>query len=573
MECVLGVSLTPSTSAPSMAVRMVLVEGAGADGLTVDHDVVDLSCADIAEQVVSAIIGTREVAIAGGHQLISTGVTWTDRGVAAQLRKALTGRGVTEVVLVSELHAAGALAQAVGRAVGYQRTALMFVERDNVTLSIVETVTGAIVKVQGRHLHGLDPVAELRDLAIGLESLDVRPQGVFIVGSGVDLGAVKSQISAVSTLPVHAPEEAELALARGAALAAAKAPRYEPTTIGFAYARDTEDAEDAAGAPTQMADADYMAPLGYSQVDEGLDEAFGEDSDPFGDDQDELLAESQQGRKPFLLVGSTLTSIFIIGVTALVVSLAVGIRPAADQQPARSGNVTPDSQPAALVTTPEPVPSKPADTIQEPLPVAQQAPRTVYVTPAQQAPAPVAAPAQAPAPAPAAPAPAPVASVPVPVAPVPAAPVIPVIPAPAYIPNPQITGPLPPVMLPPMPPVMLPQIWNPRARGPRQPYQVSPTPAEGSSPSYGQSPTSMPTPVPTPVPSQSSTSPTQVSTQAPVESAGGTPAQTSTQATVQAPAQSSSGSTGSPGSSSSSGPSQSSSGSSQTTLWPSLTGN
>ena len=62
-------------------------------------------------------------------------------------------------MLVSELHAAGALAQAVGSAVGYQRTALMFLDRDTATLSVVETADGSIVKVERQDLHTDDAVA------------------------------------------------------------------------------------------------------------------------------------------------------------------------------------------------------------------------------------------------------------------------------------------------------------------------------------------------------------------------------------------------------------------------------
>ena len=42
---------------------------------------------------------------------------------------------------------------------------------------------------------------------------------------------------------------------------------------------------------------------------------------------------AEEGRKPFLLVGSALTSIFVVGVVALVISLAVSIRPTVDQRP------------------------------------------------------------------------------------------------------------------------------------------------------------------------------------------------------------------------------------------------
>ncbi|MCV7178784.1 DUF7159 family protein [Mycolicibacterium sphagni] len=483
MDIALGVSMTPKT------VRMVLVEGEKADGVTVDHDVFDLAtgegAATAAEQIVAAILGTRESATEGGHRLVSTGVTWTDYAAAAGLRDALASHKIDDVVLVSELLAAGALAQAVGQTVGYDRTALMLLDRDEATVSVVETASGDIVKVQTESLHAQDAVAELQRMITGLEALDAPPQGLFVLGAGVDVAAVKSQLSLGTTLPVHAPEEAELALARGAALASATAPRYEASTVGLAYAQvidgttagkvypaglDTQMAE----AGTQVAAAGYMAPLGYSEV---LDDADGELG--YGAVPGELdFAPDEPTRKPFLLVGSALTSIFVIGVVALVISLAVSIRPTVDQRPSPAQSVVVPSSQAAAPVAPEaaapPAPSPPSvpDTIKEPIPVVQQAPRTVYVTPAQ-APAPAPVPA-APAPAPAAPAPAPEAPAPVPDAPAPA-PIAPVVPAPV----------LPPIIS--LPRSLLPPFLRPprqQSEYPNYPSQQYPSYPSQQSPGY-----------------------------------------------------------------------------------------
>ena len=61
MDIVLGVSMTPTT------VRMVLVEGEKADGVTVDHDVFEVTAPKAAQQtsrdqVVAAVLGTKESA-------------------------------------------------------------------------------------------------------------------------------------------------------------------------------------------------------------------------------------------------------------------------------------------------------------------------------------------------------------------------------------------------------------------------------------------------------------------------------------------------------------------------------
>ena len=46
----------------------------------------------------------------------------------------------------------------------------------------------------------------------------------------MDVTAVKAHLKDVVSVPVIAPEEPELALARGAALASASAPRYDTST-------------------------------------------------------------------------------------------------------------------------------------------------------------------------------------------------------------------------------------------------------------------------------------------------------------------------------------------------------
>ena len=120
MDIVLGVSMTPTT------VRLVLVEGEKADGITVDHDTFDVApeggSANVAEQVLAAVLGTKESAQASGHHLKSIGVTWSDHAEASALRDALAAHDIDDVMLVDEGHAAASLAQAVGRAVGYETT-------------------------------------------------------------------------------------------------------------------------------------------------------------------------------------------------------------------------------------------------------------------------------------------------------------------------------------------------------------------------------------------------------------------------------------------------------------------
>jgi len=495
VQIVLGVSMTPA------AVRMVLVEGDDGDGVTVDTGVFRGSD-DVIAQVLAATEGTRDSAAEGGHHLVATGVAWTDHAQAAKLRDGLRARGIDDVVMVSELHAAGALAQAIGVATGAQRTALLFLEQDIATLAVVRTIDGAVVGVRSHSLHTTDVVAELRAMVAALEGTDEPPQAVFVVGSGVGVAAVAAQVSEQTALPVHAPGDAEFALARGAALAAAGTPRYEAATVGIAPGDDLT----AAGI-TQLG---YLGPLGYSAVpdddgDGGLDagDAGGE-----GDDDPPPVVGDTADPKPFLLVGSALASIFVVGVVSLFISLAVSIRPAVEQRP-------------DTADTASSVPAPPAapQTIQAPVPVVQQAPRTVFARPS--------APAVAVAPqAPAAPAPAAVPAAPVPAA-VPAAPAAPppVIPAPAAVPAPVV----PPVVLPPFLPALLPQVFQPPVRNappPRYPF-AAPTYPPDTPPSV--TPTTSAPPSETFAPTQGQT-PSQTSSQTPSQDSSQTPSQDSNDA-------------------------------------------
>ena len=193
------------------------------------------------------MLGTRESAVAAGHHLVSTGVSWSERAEAAVLREALTARGIEDVMLVSELHAAGALAQAIGRAVRYGTTALMFIEA---TPRRCRSSRPPTARSEGasRSLHSDDAMAVLTEMVASLEAHESRPEGMFVVGSGVDVTSVKSHLKDLVSLAISAPEQPKLALARGAALASANTPRFDASTVGLAYSQEPEDGTTAGAA-------------------------------------------------------------------------------------------------------------------------------------------------------------------------------------------------------------------------------------------------------------------------------------------------------------------------------------
>jgi hypothetical protein len=401
LDIVLGASMAPSK------IRMVLLEGENADGVTVDEDQFDVVGADdpatlsAPDQVIAAILGTHEGAVAAGHQLRSTGVTWTHPADAAELAAALAARKVENVMLVSAFLSAAALAQTVGQAMGYEQTALLFIEPDSVTLAFVDSCDGSVADVQRRPLPIADRITELARLIAGLDSEEAWLEGLFLVGCGVDIVPIKSVLEAISSLPIIAPEEPESALARGAALASANAPLFASSTAALAYAQDpgTGEVDPYAVSPGYL-DVPVHHPgveiragdLAYSAAPDdeaNADTGFANIVDVAAEDD---LAVSRRPR-PLMLVGSGLAVVFVSAALALEVALALGIRPAVALRP------TPGQ---ALITPVQQAPTAPmAQLVRGSLPQALHLPARV-APPALHMPAP-----------------APMAHVPVPVAPVP----------------------------------------------------------------------------------------------------------------------------------------------------------
>ena len=364
---VLGVSMAPTK------VRMVLVEGESADGVTVDQDNFEVegdpSPATSPNQVISAILGTREGAAEGGYQLLSTGVTWTDHVEAALLRDALISHKVENVMLVSAFMAAAALAQAVGDATNYAHTALLFVEPYTATLAVVDTADGSISEVHRRVLADDEDeaVAELVDMVSGAEALETRPQGVVVVGSGVDIPLIKPALEAATSLELSVPDEPEMALARGAA-----AGFGECATVRIVHGGAGLRAGPRHGRsrPAGARRTSRILP-GYARIPRHC-QGGGKPNVAYSAVPDEDaeahtvigLDESAQRRKSVLLVGSSLAVIFISAVVALEIALAISIRPTVALRPSPNENIVAPVRPA-----PAPLPQA-QPKIQPPAPVA-----------------------------------------------------------------------------------------------------------------------------------------------------------------------------------------------------------
>src|SRR5271168_4485545 len=329
MDIVLGVSMAPTS------VRMLLVEGENADGVTVEDNEFDIATDDdaatlsAADQVISAILGTREGATEAGHALTSTGVTWTDPVDAAALHEALATRKIENVMLVSAFMAAAALAQTVGNTVGDSHTALLFLEPDTATLAIIDSADGSISDVHKELIPG-HSVAELAEMLAGLDELETRPQSVFIVGTGVDVAAIKPQLETLTTLSVTAAEEPETALAWGAALASANTPLFASSTAALAYAQDpgTGAVDPYAVSPGYLAAPDVPFGTELGEDDLAYSAVPDEEAQVHTVAQDVITEEHlEREPRPLVLVGSILAVVFVAAALSLEVALALGIRP------------------------------------------------------------------------------------------------------------------------------------------------------------------------------------------------------------------------------------------------------
>jgi hypothetical protein len=226
-------------------------------------------------------------------------------------------------------------------------------------------------------------------MASGAETLATRPDGLFVVGSGVDIAPIKARLEAATTLAVSMPEEPETALARGAALASANAPLFSSSTAALAYAQDpgTGAIDPYAVSPGHFGVVADGRPgeqaLAYSAVpDEDADActAIEDDRDLVtgvytGAQTRASIVVRRRGRRPFALVASAVAAIFVVGAVALVVSMrptaGVGSNPGQHMiAPSKQAPAPAPAAPAAPVpAAPAPAPVPPVAPVPIPVPI------------------------------------------------------------------------------------------------------------------------------------------------------------------------------------------------------------
>ena len=219
----------------SRAVRWVLVEGTTGDGATIDRGTFDLTEAVDPDDLLDVLLIDE-----ADNRMHAIGLTWTNEAedAASGVLAALTARDYDNVIAVSELEAADVLAAGIAGIADYDDVAVCIVEPDAAVVALV-TSEGVTVDRIARPLDGADVVELPSSVMAMLELDDWLPDAIFVVGSAEDLDLITTTLEAVTDSPVISAAEADLALARGAALASARAVNgldtagsHRPTRIG-----------------------------------------------------------------------------------------------------------------------------------------------------------------------------------------------------------------------------------------------------------------------------------------------------------------------------------------------------
>ena len=207
----------------STAVRWVLVEGTTGEGAPIDRGALDISAIERfdADGLLGALLDDEETVAESRVRAI--GVTWTSNAEAAAstVLQALAARGLENVVAVSEMEAAEALASGIADITAYDDVAACIVEPDAAVVAMVNA-EGVTVDRIARPLDKADAVELTSSVVAMLDLDDRRPDAIFVLGSD-DFDPIVSSLDDVATSPVISAAEADMALARGAALASARA--------------------------------------------------------------------------------------------------------------------------------------------------------------------------------------------------------------------------------------------------------------------------------------------------------------------------------------------------------------
>lgn len=217
MDLVLGLSMT------SNVVRWVLVDGITGEGAPVDRGALDIS--DVETFDAEALLEN----VLGGGELHAVGVTWSPGAdaVAAKVREALdVVGGGARVIEVSAVESAEALAGGIAEISDYNFLVVCLVEPD---AALVATVNDK--RVHAERIDRADS-ALLDQSSAAVRNARPSPDAVFVLGSDVEAADTLVAVLGDETArPVFTAAEADFALSRGVALAAARTVNSAPVSV------------------------------------------------------------------------------------------------------------------------------------------------------------------------------------------------------------------------------------------------------------------------------------------------------------------------------------------------------
>jgi hypothetical protein len=187
----------------------------------------DVRVVGTAEQVADEVLRVNAQAAASDHHLRVIGLTWSDdaSAQAALLVEALTDAGFVNVVPVRLLDAVDTLARAIAPVIDYQQTAVCILEHESAIVVMVDTHDGETQSVVKQVRGGFDGLSRwlrgMFDRPAGW-----RPGGVVVVGADGEINGCSWQLEKALPVPVFAQTMAQVTIARGAALAAARSTEY-----------------------------------------------------------------------------------------------------------------------------------------------------------------------------------------------------------------------------------------------------------------------------------------------------------------------------------------------------------
>jgi hypothetical protein len=207
VRTVLGLSKT------STSIGWVLVDRRDAAGDPLDHDAFDIVNSSVAAPAATAC-RVRDIATASGYTVDSVHVTTS--GNPSALREALAESGFDNIVSVPLAEATKAWATCAAADHHQEETAVCILGRDSASLSIIDTSSGAMRASTMTAVSDNVGLITWLNAALGVD--DSGPDVLYLLGSRARLDAAAGALDAGLPIRVVATRDAQLALARGAAL-------------------------------------------------------------------------------------------------------------------------------------------------------------------------------------------------------------------------------------------------------------------------------------------------------------------------------------------------------------------